>query len=339
MMRKSFLYIFLLLTVYGYSQDSANSLKDPAAERYKLEQSSPDSEIVKALRAKNIDRTSPNYSGRKWMVGIGTAAVYGTSFIYLNEAWYKGYPRSSFHTFNDVGEWMQMDKIGHAWSAYTTGRLTYGLWRWTGMNQQHALLLGPGTSLLYMLSIEYLDGLSAEWGWSWGDAGADLTGTLLFSVQELGWKEQKIQLKFSSHRASYDPTLNARANDLFGKSLYERTLKDYNAQTYWLSFNINSFLKKNGFPNWLNLAVGYGAEGMLGGYENVARDKNGDITFDRRDITRYRQFYIAPDIDLTKIKTNNKLLRTVFFTLNSLKFPAPALEFSKGKVKVHGFAF
>ena len=338
-MRKSFLYFFLLLTVYGYSQDSANGLKDPAAEKYKLERPTPDSEIVKALRAKTIKTTAPNYSSRKWMVGIGTAAVYGTSFIYLNEAWYKGYPRSSFHTFNDFGEWMQMDKIGHAWSAYTTGRLTYGLWRWTGMNQHQSLLLGPGTSLLYMLSIEYLDGHSAEWGWSWGDAGADLTGTLLFSAQELGWKQQKIQLKFSSHRAEYDPTLINRANDLFGKSIYERTLKDYNAQTYWLSFNINSFLKKNGFPNWLNFAVGYGAEGMLGGYENLAHNKNGDITFDRRDIPRYRQFYIAPDIDLTKIKTNNKLLKTVLFTLNSFKFPLPALEFSQGKVKAHGIAF
>jgi uncharacterized protein YfiM (DUF2279 family) len=337
-MQKSFVYIFLLLTINGYSQDSTHVLKDPAAERYKRE-AVPDTEMVKALRSRYNQPSSATLSARKWTVGVGTAAIYGASFIYLNEAWYKGYPRSAFHTFNDVGEWMQMDKLGHAWTAYTTGRVTYGLWRWAGMNQKHALLLGPGTSLLYMLSIEYLDGRSSEWGWSWGDVAADFTGSILFAAQELGWKQQRIQLKFSSHLKHYDPALKGRINDLFGNGVYERTLKDYNAQTYWLSFNINSFLKKNGFPNWLEISFGYGAEGMLGGYDNVVRDDNGDITFDRRDIGRYRQFYIAPDIDLTKIKTNSKFLRTLFFTLNSFKFPAPALEFSKGTVKFHGIAF
>lgn len=298
-----------------------------------------DSAIVKALRGNTYDSAAYRYKGRKWMVGIGTVAVYGSSFIYLNEAWYKGYPRSSFHAFNDAGEWMQMDKIGHAWTAYTTGRITYGLWRWAGMDQKNALLLGPGTSLLYLLSIEYLDGRSAEWGWSWADVAADFAGSILFVSQELGWKQQKIQLKFSSHKQNYPSPLSERVSDLFGNGFNERMLKDYNAQTYWLSFNINSFLKSKGFPNWLNISIGYGANGMLGGYENIAYDKNGDVIFDRRDITRYRQWYLAPDIDLTKIKTNSKFLRTVFFALNSLKFPAPALEFSNNKIKVHALAF
>ena len=207
------------------------------------------------------------------------------------------------------------------------------------MNQKNALLLGPGTSLVYLLSIEYLDGRSAEWGWSWADVAADFSGAILFASQELGWKQQKIQLKFSSHKNNYESTVSQRTRDLFGTGFYEPILKDYNAQTYWLSFNINSFLKSKNFPNWLNISIGYGANGMFGGYDNIVYDKNGDIIFDRRDIKRYRQVYLAPDIDLTKIKTRSKILRTVFFTLNSFKFPAPALEFSNNKVKFHGLAF
>lgn len=279
------------------------------------------------------------YNSRKWIIGGATAATYGSSFIFLNEAWYKSYPRSRFHTINDFGEWMQMDKVGHAWTVYATGRLTSSLWQWAGVSKQKSLLLGSGSGLLYLLSIEYLDGLSAEWGWSWGDAGADFFGAVLFTGQEAIWNKQKIQLKFSSHKKNYEPSLTARANDLFGKSLPQRILKDYNAQTYWLGFNINDFLKSKNFPAWLNIAFGYGANGMLGGEANIAKDKNGNITFDRRDIKRYRQWYLAPDIDLTKIKTNSKFLRSLFLALNSFKFPTPALEFSNNKLKLIGLAF
>ena len=64
--------------------------------------------------------------------------------------------------------------------------------------------------------------------------GMNLFGAGLYAAQELGWKEQKIQLKFSTHYINYEePDLEQRANDLFGSSWPERMLKDYNAQTYW----------------------------------------------------------------------------------------------------------
>lgn len=268
------------------------------------------------------------------------AMVYGGSFVFLNEAWYKGYPRTSFHTFNDAGEWLQMDKIGHAWTAYHSSRLNTEVWKWAGMNDHQSVLLGTGTSLAYMLSIEYLDGRSAEWGWSWPDAAADLFGAGLFATQALTWKEQRISLKFSSFKKRYKPdALEQRANSLFGNSLPERLLKDYNAQTYWLSMNLHSFLGMNELPAWLNLAVGYGADNMWGGYDNIARDKEGNIVFDRRDLQRSRQWYFSPDIDLSKIKTRSKFLRTAFSVLNILKIPAPALELSKGKIQAHWISF
>lgn len=279
-------------------------------------------------------------SKREWLVGTASVLGYGGSFIFLNEAWYSGYPRSSFHTFNDAGEWLQMDKVGHAWTAYHTSRVNTALWKWAGVPDNKAVLLGGGTGLLYMLSIEYLDGRSAEWGWSWPDAAADIFGSTLFATQQLAWKQQKISIKFSSLRKNYQPaSLEQRANDLFGKTLPERFLKDYNAQSYWLSMNVQSLLKANHFPSWLNIAVGYGAEGMFGGYGNIAFDKNGTVLFDRRDIKRYRQWYLAPDIDLTKIKTKSRFLKTAFSVLNILKIPTPALELSNGKLKGHWLAF
>lgn len=225
-----------------------------------------------------------------------------------------------------------MDKIGHLWTTYNTSRANTALWKWAGMSDKTSVLLGSGSSLLYLLSIEYLDGRSAEWGWSWGDVIANLSGSILFASQQLGWKEQKIQFKFSSHKNNYGYSLDARANELFGRTLPERLLKDYNAQTYWLSFNLNSLFKAD-VPPWLNISFGYGSQGMFGGYENIAYDKNGNITFDRRDIKRYRQWYLSPDMDLTKIKTNSKLIRSALFVLNAVKIPAPSLEFANNRIK------
>lgn len=278
---------------------------------------------------------------RKWLIGGTTALGYGGSFIFLSQAWYNDYPKTSFHTFNDAKEWLQVDKIGHAWTAYHTSRITTNMWRWAGVEHNKALLYGTGSSFLYMLSIEYLDGHSAEWGWSWSDVGANVFGAGLYAGQELGWKEQKIGLKFSSHLKNYDqPDLKKRADELYGRSFGERFLKDYNAQTYWLSANIKSFFPKTGLPAWLNISLGYGAEGMFGGFENIAKNKtDGTLTFDRRDVKRYRQLYLAPDVDLTKIKTKSKFLKSVFSALNVLKFPAPALEFSNGKFRVLAIAY
>jgi hypothetical protein len=169
--------------------------------------------------------------------------------------------------------------------------------------------------------------------------GANLTGSSLFALQQFGWGEQRIQLKFSSHKKTYDPALSARANELFGKSGPERLLKDYNGQTYWYSFNLKSFISRSHLPGWLNISIGYGAEGMFGGFENVAIDKNGNTTFERRDIKRRRQWYLSPDIDVTRIKTKSKVLKTFFAGLNAIKIPGPSLEFSSGRLKGHWIYF
>ncbi len=278
-------------------------------------------------------------NGRIWLVTGINLLGYGSSLVILNNTWYKNYPRSSFHSFNDAREWLQVDKIGHAWTAYSTGRLSTAMWKWAGLSDSKATWIGGLSGAGYLTIIEILDARSAQWGWSWSDMGANLFGSGLFISQQLGWKEQRIAFKFSFHKNNYDdPQLDQRANQLFGRSWYERMLKDYNAQSYWLSINLRSFLPKSNLPPWLNLAVGYGADGMFGGFENKWTDESGnEIT--RREISRVRQFYISPDVDFTKIKSNKKWLRTVFQFLNSFKFPAPTLEMTKGKVKLRAVSF
>ena len=284
-----------------------------------------------------------NKKAIKKRVGLVTginAGVYGGSLFVLHRAWYKDEARTSFQVFNDSKEWLQVDKIGHAWTAYNTGRASALLWEWAGLPHKKAVLVGGLSGFLYLTGIEFLDAHSAKWGWSWSDIAANITGSAMFMTQEFLWQEQRVQFKFSFHRKKYnEPMLEQRADELYGEGLYERMLKDYNAQTYWFSFNIKSFLPQSDLPAWLNIAVGYGADGMFGGFRNAWKDKNGnEIT--RLDIPRTRQFYIAPDIDFTKIKTNSKFLKTSFALLNAFKCPAPALMIdNKGKFRAYALYF
>lgn len=269
------------------------------------------------------------------------AAGYATSVYLLNSAWYKNYPKGAFRVFRDGKEWNQMDKIGHAWTTYMLGAPSASMWAWTGMNETASTLLGGLTGLTFLTAVELLDAHSAKWGWSWGDMAANTGGAALFIGQQLGWKEQRIQMKFSFHQYQYkDPLLLKRANELYGSSWYERMLKDYNAQTYWLSVNVKSFAPRSNWPAWLNIAAGYGADGLYGGFENIAKDENGVILFDRRDIPRSRQFYLSPDIDLTRIPTKKKWLKTTLTVLNIFKTPAPAIEWSNnGKLRIRPIYF
>lgn len=283
------------------------------------------------------------YPYNKKRIRLVTAANivgYGGALIGLNALWYAKYPRSAFHFFNDNAEWLQVDKAGHTYSAYTESRASMEMWRWAGVPRRERIWLGGLSGVAYQSIIEILDGFSSEYGFSPGDFAANIVGSGMFIAQEFAWDEQKIKLKFSFHRKNYGETdLNKRANDLYGKTEIERFIKDYNGQTYWLSANIHSFFPETKLPRWLSVAFGYGAEGMFGARSNIAVDKNGTVIFDRSDIKRYRQWYLSPDIDFTKIRTNKKGLKILFFVLSAVKFPAPALEYSNGSFKGHWLVF
>src|SRR5690242_17814788 len=89
------------------------------------------------------------------VAGLNVAA-YAGSLVVLNEAWYKGFPRTSFHTFNDSREWMQVDKTGHAWTAYTVGKYSADIWQWAGLSHKKAVWVGGLSGAGYLTVIEFL---------------------------------------------------------------------------------------------------------------------------------------------------------------------------------------
>lgn len=47
------------------------------------------------------------------------------------------------------------------------------------------------------------------------------------------------------------------------------------------------------------------------------------------EFERYRQYLLSFDIDLSRISTKKRWLRTLFNTINIIKIPAPALEYNR----------
>ncbi|GAA0871615.1 DUF2279 domain-containing protein [Gangjinia marincola] len=253
---------------------------------------------------------------RRNAVVLTEAAIGGLTLAGLYQLWYKDYEQSSFRFINDNDEWLQLDKVGHVYSSYHLGRVGADLLAWSGVKKRDQLLYGATLGLGFLTAVEVFDGFSAEWGASTGDLLANAAGTGFYIGQELLWQDQRMVLKYSFHQTQF----SAQNPEKLGNGLAEEFLKDYNGQTYWISANVNAFLGDTLLPNWLNLAVGYGGEGMLTGIP-LADDPT----------SRYRQYYLSLDIDFRRIKTTSGFLRSVFSVINTLKVPAPTLIYSTEK--------
>jgi len=285
--------------------------------------------LLQATHGQTTITADSNQVHKGRLIGVSslaaTAYIGGMTGLYY--LWYQGYERSSFHTINDSKAWLQVDKFGHTFSTYQMSRVAYVAFDWAGLNSKQTMWLSSAYGFVFFTTVEIFDGHSANWGWSWSDIAANAAGTGFFLGQQLLWKEQRMQLKFS-----YAPSEYAQYNPhVLGSNGIERILKDYNAQTYWLSINPQSFTSHRIFPKFLNIAIGYGAKGMINTYNNP-KTINGEAI---PHFKRTRQYYLSLDVDLTKIKTKSEFLRLLFSFANMIKVPLPALEYNSE----NGFVF
>lgn len=269
-------------------------------------------------------------------MATSSGVIAGGSLVYLSKAWYLQYNTGKFHFFNDNGEWLQMDKVGHYWTTYNTGRLMMDAFDWAGFSKKQKLIYGGGIGFAFMTCIEVMDGFSKGWGFSNGDVLANTLGTGAAITQEALWNEQRIFFKYNYHQsgfADYNP-------NLLGKTFTEKLLKDYNGQIYWLSFSPFNFVKSDKkMPKWLALSVGYGASGMVRGNEDFITytSPSNPTTFYTIQFERIRNYYFSIDVDFTKIPVKSKFLKTLFTCLNMVKIPSPTLSFNKYRSKYYWF--
>ncbi len=253
---------------------------------------------------------------KRLLISAGTQTLgYGATMTALGTVWYAGHAKSSFHWFDDSKEWLQMDKVGHAVSANWLSGLSAGTFRWAGMSRKKAAMWGTGAAFLYIGSVEIFDGYSQAWGASGSDLLANTVGCASYLAQELVWERQVFHFKYSYAHSG----LAASRPNVLGSTFPERLVKDYNAQTYWMSvspFELNPESKLK----WAQVSLGYGAHGMLFATGNPNAERN---------------WYLSLDVNWEAIETNRKGVKALFFVLNHFKLPFPALEVGDAGFRAH----
>jgi hypothetical protein len=260
------------------------------------------------------------------LLAAGSAAVYASSFIFLDKVWYQN-GKNDFHFFNDNNNWLQADKIGHSFSAYHLSRYSYYLMKCSGISPRKAAILSAFSGGLLLTPIEYFDGYSPDYGASYGDIVANFSGSLVFGSQMFLWGEEKMRFKISYSESSFA----AKRPNLFGENIAEKLLKDYNGQTYWLSLDGENIFKiEHNLLKFCQISFGYGGRNML--YANPTESKNGGYE-------HARSLFLSLDFAFYKLKTQKKWLKTLLELLSVIKIPAPSLEFSQGKIRGHCLYF
>lgn len=277
--------------------------------------------LVKGYTQTNFFQPSDSLNYKRALgLNLVNASIWGGSLFALNRVWYADYPKSKLHTFNDASEWLQMDKFGHAFTAFQVSKSLASLNRWSGMSPVNSVVLASSLAFGYQTSIEFLDGFSSEWGFSWSDVAANAFGSLLYVSQELIFAREVVHFK-----QSYSPTIYAsmRPNTL-GSTPMERYLKDYNGQTYWFSVSPKTLLPKVSFPNWLLFSFGYSVDAKLVGLSNIYTSKD-QITYLAK-----REFLFSLDIDLSKFKYKRIWVKNVLRPFSAIKIPFPSLLWKNG---------
>jgi hypothetical protein len=292
-----------------------------------------DKGIYTSFFAENFEQESTGFNRKRFNIVVGSASlgfVGGMSALYM--AWYRNQDGGSFNFQDDFKAWKGMDKFGHATSGYQIANYGTNILDWTGLDRRKSAIYSTMAAMIFLTTVEVFDGFSENYGFSVSDMGANFIGGALFLGQEMTFKKQIFNLKFSY---SPSPYANYRP-ELLGENALETWLKDYNGQTYWLSGNLKD-LGVFSAPKWLNLAVGYGASGMTGSFANPSINGAGEVI---PAFNRSNYFFLSPDISLRRIKTKSKFLNSVLFALDLVKFPLPAISVSSGgRVLIHGVKF
>ncbi len=270
---------------------------------------------------------------RKLATAITTESVfYLSGMAYLQYAWYHDKERVPFNFYNDNAGYLQVDKFGHAFGAYLESYIGYHWLRKAGVSKKNSLIYGGSLGFVLQAPIEIFDGLYEGWGFSWGDMIANAAGSAFVIGQEVLWDKQLLKYKFSFHRSAYADN----ANGYLGDNYLESLLYDYNGHTYWVSGPVNMLLPGEPLPAWLNIAIGYSANGMYGEFENKSSYQGVAIP----ETQRYRQLLLSLDIDWPEIHTRSKFLNFILDGMFFIKLPFPTFEInSKGNVRGYWMYF
>jgi len=230
------------------------------------------------------------------------------AYLHVNQsvAWWDGKGRK-FNFREDWNNVMQADKFGHFMGAYFTSYFAREGLVFSGVGWNQSIILGSMIGILAQTYVEVKDGLSTT-GFSYSDFAADVFGAVYFYLQH-----------YLTFLQNFTPKWQYTPPGLISVPPKARTqtfLDNYNSTTAWFSVHMHNLLPGNNiWPKWLNFAFGYG----INGYYTPQL---------------YRRFVIGLDYNLVELLPDGSNFWNWFKqTLNFVKWPAPAVEFSSQGVK------
>ncbi len=254
-----------------------------------------------------------------------TGIVFGTAVaslvglhIYQKNAWWSG-TRTAFHFQEDWESALQCDKFGHAYGSYITSYFFAEIMTASGFAWDDANIYGGLCGLAYQTYVETEDAYAKTYGFSPSDWYFDAIGSLYFMAQ---YKIPYLQ--------NFTPKWTWYPSELQGKPIIDdrpRTIiDDYNSGSYWISINVHNLLQedyKKCWPDWLFLAVGYGADGI-----GVKSDPSGQFS--------QRRFMISLDYSIMKLLPKwGTQWNWWVQSFDRFKWPSPTIEFTKGRTKFY----
>ena len=255
--------------------------------------------------------------GRVLLVGSSLAAVLGGSYLYVENSWWSD-KQIPFH-FDDGSDLtyaLNVDKVGHFMGGLEAADFFSSSIQWAGMNERKSIWYGAvfGTGL--QLAIEMKDAYAPYWGFSKWDLALGSAGSFWPVAQYYNTDLKAINFKFSYYKRSniyWD--LDKQRGKETNKYAWQ---DDYPNQTYWVTLDINHFIETCCWPDWLNVAVGFGIDDTQ--YLNESNSKTGGNN----------EWYIALDYDVPKMlkKWNSPTGKKVKHWLNYFHFPAPTIRIS-----------
>ncbi len=330
-MKKIFAVFFTILFLYCkfFSNAMSQQQRDigpsftPSTDSLKLMSKMASSDKYPDVNdhAKVVTRTYKNEYFTPQQVRYDRLTLAGLMLISLNYAAYQPFKdawweeeRTPFHFYRgwkrNKGNWDfgwhdtlfgHIDKLGHYYSAKLLSQHIYSISQWIGFNDRSSKWIGPILSSLLMLEIEIYDGFFKDWGFSLADFTANELGAFSPLIREVIPFSKNFQLKFSYHNSG-----QYNQEDTF--------IKDYAGMTFWLSYNVQSLLPapvKKYYPDWLNLALGYG----------VTKPTRGKI-----------ELYLSPDINWMKVPWGHSSI-AIFIkkSLNYFHFPCFSFKLMPNK--------
>ena len=250
------------------------------------------------------------------VVSSSLVAVLGGSYLYVENAWWSD-KQIPFH-FDDGADLtyaLNVDKLGHFMGGLEAADFFSSSIKWAGMNEKKSLWYGAAFGSGLQLVIEMKDAYAPYWGFSKWDLALGSAGSFWPVAQYYNPDLKAINFKFSYYKRSniyWD--LDKQRGKETNKFAWQ---DDYPNQTYWVTFDVNHFVETCCWPDWLNVAVGFGIDDTQ--YLNDGTKAGGN-----------NEWYIALDYDVPKLlkKWNSPTGKKVKHWLNYFHFPAPTIRIS-----------